>query len=166
MSGQKDDGSTAQDTAGTSHSDMEVFDPQWKAHQLRLAGKSWVEIAKETGYPSGPACQTSVTNYLQQAAVRTSAAKRQEALDLELERLDTLQAAYWDAALLGDDKSAQVILKCIALRCKVLGIEGGEISELKGGSKTILVLSKEKTYAQTLKDIAAGKYAEKEEDDD
>ncbi|HZT80708.1 MAG TPA: hypothetical protein VFA26_10815 [Gemmataceae bacterium] len=46
-----------------------------------------------------------------------------ELIELEKERLDTLQAAYWPDALAGDVQAAHVVLACTAQRRKLLGLD-------------------------------------------
>ena len=46
-----------------------------------------------------------------------------ELIELEKERLDELQAAYWPDALSGDVQAAHVVLACTAQRRKLLGLD-------------------------------------------
>ena len=41
----------------------------------------------------------------------------------QLERLDAVQAAYWDAMIAGDVAAATIVLKVIAERIRVLGLD-------------------------------------------
>jgi hypothetical protein len=43
--------------------------------------------------------------------------------ELELQRLDALQAAFWGKALAGDPKAATIVLKTIEKRIGLLGLE-------------------------------------------
>src|SRR4051812_6748703 len=72
------------------------------AHQLRLAGLDWATIAQRVGYADGGVASAAVTAYMQSLDVEAGPDARRRALDLELQRLDQLQAAYWPAALNGD----------------------------------------------------------------
>ena len=72
---------------------------------------AWAEVARSVGYVSGQVAQMAVTAYLQKAAIERTPEQRQLALQLELDRLDALQAALWDRAGNGDLRAAMVILQ-------------------------------------------------------
>ena len=43
--------------------------------------------------------------------------------EAELERLDQLQQALWDRAMSGDPRAVQAVLRIVAQRCRLLGLE-------------------------------------------
>ena len=49
-----------------------------------------------------------------------------EARTLELERLDEVQASYYEVALDGDPKAAEVVFKAMDRRAKLLGLDAPE----------------------------------------
>jgi hypothetical protein len=100
-----------------------AHDRAYDAHQLRLAGADWSEIATRVGYADGRIASLAVTAYLQKIAIDLAPDQRRDALQRELDRLDALQFAYWPAALHGDHSAANIVLKCIARRCTVLGFD-------------------------------------------
>lgn len=93
------------------HSAVGPYDRADEAHQLRVGGMAWAEVARSVGYVSGQVAQMAVTAYLQKAAIERTPEQRQLALQLELDRLDALQAALWDRAGNGDLRAAMVILQ-------------------------------------------------------
>ena len=56
----------------------------YDAHQLRLAGLSWHEIADRVGYLDGRIAAAAVNAYLQKIALEQAPDQRRRALDLEL----------------------------------------------------------------------------------
>lgn len=103
--------------------EVEVIDPRKTAHQLRLSGLSWREVAERCGYASANNAIGAVDAYLQQAASEVSASQRREAFDLQLERYETLLHSWWEPATIGqvgedgirvrDEKAANVVLRVL-----------------------------------------------------
>lgn len=141
--------------------EIDAFEPAYEAHKLRMAGYSWAEVARMTGYQSAPAASTAVKVYLSGAATELSNQRRKDALDLELNRLDDLQASWWKAATHGDDKAANVVLKIIGQRARLLGLEEAT-KDNQGGTRTILVMGSNNDYTKALKEIVNSE----EKDDD
>lgn len=95
--------------------------------QLRLKGLAYDEIAVQLGYTTPDSDGTAAARKDFVRACRAASTLEQEAADTwretERQRLDTLMASYWDDALDGNTKAAEIVLKCIADRRKLLGID-------------------------------------------
>jgi hypothetical protein len=130
-----------------------VFDPADEAHRLRIDGIPWSDIAISTGYASAAVCQMAVTAFLQKAAVRRTPEQQHAALQLEVDRLDTLQRGCWQAATTGEVKSAQLALKIIVERAKLLGLD--RVPE-DAQPQTIVIAGSEEEYIAGLKQVIAG----------
>lgn len=89
--------------------------------RLRLKGRSFVEIGSELGIGTTTAFR-DVTAAIQEAAEKRIA-DGALVLDLELARLDAIQAGAWDKALAGDPECVRACLAVITQRAKLLGIE-------------------------------------------
>lgn len=83
-----------------------------RAIQARIAGMGWPEIARQLGYKSRGAACTDVTR-----AMEKNLAAEAQAVEIyreiEVARLDRLQAAHWTAATTGipeRDKDGDVIM--------------------------------------------------------
>jgi hypothetical protein len=100
-----------------------VQDNAYQAYQMHLGGKDWEEVAKVLGYANGKTAQVEVRQYITRAAVQMDMAKREEVLGIEMARLDALQSAVWDAAMDGDTKAVDSVLRVMAHRAKLLGLE-------------------------------------------
>lgn len=87
--------------------------------ELRKAGASWKSIAARVGYSHASAARKA---YLR-AYDRTLQAPADELRDLELDRLDRLQLAYWEDAVKGNLKAADFCLRVVQVRARILGIE-------------------------------------------
>lgn len=82
------------------------------------------EVAKRIGYADGHVAHLAVNAFLQKAALEQAPEHRRAALDLEVQRLDSVQAAHWEAATTGHDyKAANVVLRVITKRCALLGLD-------------------------------------------
>ena len=101
--------------------------------ELATQGMSYDEIAKAVGYSNRGGAYKAVS-----AALR---AKQVEAVDelrvVELERLDALQRSCWDAALEGDIASVDRVLKVIAARVRLLGLDQLQDKPALGGGRLV-----------------------------
>ena len=87
--------------------------------ELALAGHSYDEIALEVGYQNRGTAWRAVQDSLNSRIA--------EAVDgvprAELARLDALQAAHWPQAVAGSVRSADLVLRVIDRRMKLLGLD-------------------------------------------
>lgn len=89
------------------------------AVRLLLDGLSYEEIAATLGYANRSGAWKAVT-----AALRSEqSASVEEYRDMEVARLDALQAAHWNAAVSGDAKAAALIVRIIDQRIRLLGLD-------------------------------------------
>lgn len=100
-------------------------DPLVKAEQQRQVVSMWVAGATVEQIERVTKLSSTTIYRIRREALATSITQRDTAradlLERELMTLDALQASHW--ASRGDKDSAQVILKCIAQRAKILGLE-------------------------------------------
>lgn len=118
--------------------DGDVFEPAYEAHQLRIRGVAWADVAAATGYSSASSAIMAVQAYLQKATLAMSAERQKLALETELARLDALHERWWPAAMGGDEKAANVILKISQQRSKLERLDDEDKSK-SGGTKTIVI---------------------------
>ena len=78
-----------------------------------------------------------------------SLAERRELLNLEVTRLDALQAAVWDDAMTGDVRAVEAALKLVQARSKLLGLD----TDQSATSTTVVVAGDTQTYIETLKQL-------------
>lgn len=89
---------------------------------LKLAGADWAAIARQLGYSGAAAACKDVTRALE-AATREQREQAEMLRQVELARLDRIQVGLWTAAAAGDPRAAEVVLKVIAQRIKLLGLD-------------------------------------------
>lgn len=85
---------------------------------LKLQGSTWVAIAEAEGY----ADESGARRAAQRLLDRTGSELVAEYREVELGRLDALQARHWPAAMAGDLKAAEFVLKVSAQRSRLLGL--------------------------------------------
>jgi hypothetical protein len=85
---------------------------------MRLTGSTYQAIADQMGYANRGTVYRLVTNALQQHEMETVEELRQ----LEIDRLDDLQACLWTRAMVGDLAAAAMVLKIIEQRCRIEGL--------------------------------------------
>lgn len=94
-------------------------DRRARAVRLRLGGASYDTIAKDLGLAS----RASAWKLVQRALRDRVFEEVDQYRELELQRLDALQAAHWGAAVAGDVKAALLVLKIIEQRVKLLCLD-------------------------------------------
>lgn len=97
---------------------------QTKIISMWIGGYSPASIAEEVELSESTVYR--VRKEALQAAVPLRGAKAEELRELELQRLDELQAAHWPVAVSAgenSDKSAKIVLGCIDRRVKMLGLD-------------------------------------------
>lgn len=132
-------------------SEIEQVSPEenaYRAYVLRAKGKNWQEIAKELGYPDASAAARNVNHFISKARDSISDDRKAEIINLELFRLDALQAAVWDMAIAGDTKSVDSVLKVMAHRARLLQL--GEESHTT--NRTVIIT--DSNYVARLKELA------------
>jgi hypothetical protein len=85
---------------------------------MALIGHTYQAIADELGYAS----RGTVHRIVKTALADHEMDSVDELRQLELERLDALQYAYWAEALAGDHAAAHVVLKVMDRRLKLLAL--------------------------------------------
>jgi hypothetical protein len=92
-----------------------------QALALRRAGHGYAEIGRRIGLTRQGARAVVMRAYSQLSEeIMEETAKARE---VELDRNDAILTAWWDAAQQGDDKAAAIVLKALAQRHKILGLE-------------------------------------------
>jgi AraC-like DNA-binding protein len=86
--------------------------------QLRLSGHSYDEIAQYLGLS-----KRRVQRIIERELSRSFREPTELLLQMELDRLDALQRAYWDAAIAGDGEAADRVLRIMDRRARYLGLD-------------------------------------------
>lgn len=99
-----------------------------QAVELRKAGASFGAIADRLGWKTRQAAFAAVMKYIDQT--RTEGVDELRAV--EAERLDAMQLQYWPQAMRGDVEAAALILKIMARRARMFGLDAPQKTELSG----------------------------------
>lgn len=93
--------------------------------QMRLGGASWAQITAVLEYSGTAAACKDFLRAMQanQAAIAENATLLRQ---IELARLDRVQAAFWAAAMRGEHRSGRVVLDVHRERVKLLGLDAAQ----------------------------------------
>ncbi|WP_333746007.1 hypothetical protein [Streptomyces sp. IBSBF 2950] len=102
-----------------------------QAIALRLAGMDYATIAERLDYADRGAASKDVHRALE-ANLEAESAAVATLREIEVQRLDRLQAAAWAKAAKGDLKAIETVLKVIDRRAKLLGLDRPARTEITG----------------------------------
>lgn len=112
---------------------------------LRIAGATWDTITRELKYSSKGAACKDFTRAME-AARNEARETATELRELELMRLDRVQAGFWAGAVAGDHRAGKVVLDVHDRRVRLLGLDAAQrtmdnavdawINHLDGGGDT------------------------------
>lgn len=99
-----------------------VAERRTKLIQMRLAGVDYITIAERLDYSSPNAARKDFTRVMRET-LDLQAEAAEELRNVELQRLDRLQAAAWADAVKGNLRAIETVLKVIDRRCRLLGLD-------------------------------------------
>jgi hypothetical protein len=126
----------------------EVVDSRAVAiYKLMVAGHSTADIAERMDLTQRNVLEI-VNTAMKTEANLISSSERKGILKLEMDRLDALQLAHWQAAMFGDPKSSEIVLKCIQTRIKAQQLD---VIDAVDAQHTVLVIGgQEQDYIKAL----------------
>jgi len=107
-------------------------------YHLRTGGVPFVEIADQMQTSTAVVIEY-YRGYVVEAAKSLTTDERRLAIATELNRLDSLQSAYWNDALSGEVKSAEFVLKVMTHRAKLMGLDQLGSGEQTEGARVLIV---------------------------
>lgn len=126
---------------------------QASAFKLALQGLPYDVIAERLGYSHRSAAWKAAQAFLD----RKTSAEVDSLRDLELARLDALQAAHWIDATDGRNlRAAEFVLRLGVQRGKLLGLEQSPKVATETAMNTIVVPGDPEGYLSALKSISQG----------
>jgi hypothetical protein len=111
-----------------------------------LEGLTFQEVADREGYAS----RGTVHRIVQQTLAQHEAENIEELRALELARLDALQAAFYEDAVAGDLAAAQLVLRIIAARTRLLQLDRVVTAEPSAAQHPVVVGATEKEFIEAL----------------
>lgn len=123
-----------------------------EAYEMRLSGKSPSEIADALGYTSGGEAAQAIAMKMKSDATHLTGEDRLTILKMEMDRLDRIRSVHWQAAMIGDLHSAEILLK---IHDRVVKITGLDSIDTATQTQNVLVIGgQEHDFVQKLKELA------------
>jgi hypothetical protein len=122
-----------------------------RAHEMRLSGMSWWDIAEALRMPEAQA-KAAVSERIAAASEVVDYYEKREFLQIELDRLDALQSAVWADAMDGKVPAVQTALAIMDRRAKWLGFSEPQAQQ-SVTSNTIIVPGNTKDYIAALQQV-------------
>ncbi|MGO4598504.1 hypothetical protein [Terrabacter sp. 2RAF25] len=113
---------------------------QARAVQLATEGRTYQEIADELGYAN----RGTVHHIVHDALTRDRKEAVEDHQQLELARLDALQAALWSKAMAGDVEAAREVRAVIMARCRLLGLDQGAKRTTVWAPRTVVLSAEDR----------------------
>jgi len=112
---------------------------------LYLAGVDLGTIAQQVGYANASNAHRAIKQAIDESSVREQLERTEAAIDdqrrLALMRYDRLQAAFWGEAVKEKNRhAAAVVLKCMAARDRLTGVEAPRKIEHSGEVTTYEII--------------------------
>ena len=128
---------------------LEPDDMERRVYHLKLAGYSFHDIAAELRITSAfaVACYRKHVMY---AAKTFGGEDRQMIVQTELDRLETLQQPHWSLAAQGDPKSTELVLKIMAHRMKLLGLDQMSATDKQDIARVLIVGGSQQEFIDAL----------------
>lgn len=120
-----------------------------RAYDLRQQGKSLYEIAETLEIKSAQEVAQVLSERFSYDAGFLSTSERESILALELARCDKLQSAAWEEAMTGEPRAIDSVLKVMAHRAKLVGLE--KVDPVVQKNLVLVMGEKEADYIQALK---------------
>lgn len=103
------------------------MEKQRQALELRMAGRTYAEIAKTLGYANHSSAEFAVKAALQKTLQPTS----NEFRSLALERLSKILQIHWPLMLQRDEKSSALVLRTIKDIRELLGLDAPQKLDIR-----------------------------------
>lgn len=118
---------------------------------MRLRSKSYAQIADELGWESPHAVAQAIATRMKSDATRLTYEERESILQMEMDRLDELRAAHYEAAMLGDLRSGEMLLK---ITDRVVKLNQLDRVDTQTQTHAVLVIGgQEQDYVSKLKEL-------------
>jgi len=122
------------------------------AYDLLLRGKSHSEVARLIGAEDSSIVWRIVSERFAMDANYLSQQERKTMLASEVLRLNAVQDAHWEAAMMGDIASARVVLEVIKTRAKITGLE--TVDPVVQKNLVLVMGEKEQDYIEALRKVS------------
>lgn len=122
-----------------------------QAYHLLRIGHSPSDVARDVGYRSTSVMRRAIKEKMGSDAAKLDSDEREGILHMELEMLYDLRRAHYEAAMIGDLKSAEVLLK---VHDRVMKAIGADSMDTQTQQHAVLVIGgSEADYVEKLKEL-------------
>lgn len=127
--------------------EMQKYDKQGAMRTIwhaRKSGQNWDTIQDTVATDHGVVIPTNdlavmYRAYMLQLLDTYGADSREQDLAMELERLNDIQAAFWPAALAGDEKAATVVMNIMKIRHRITGMDALDPSDTTIQQRVLII---------------------------
>lgn len=128
----------------------------YRAWHLHQAGLTWREIASQEGYADARAAQYDVSRYMQEGAALVADHSRRDLMEVEIARLNTLQATIWPQAMKGHLPAVREVMNLGITRVKFLEMIAAipQVSDTGMDQGTVIIPGGDSDYITTLQQVA------------
>jgi hypothetical protein len=117
-----------------------------QALELRKAGASYDQIARQLGYTAKGAAHKAVTRALK-ATMASMTLNADEYRQLAADRLDAMLLGVWQAATRGDPQAISAVLRIEERRANMLGLDAPKRTEVTGQDGGPIEVDSRVTYS-------------------
>ena len=145
-----------------------IVDLSARIWYLRCAGLQVPEIAAQLQMNEDDVIRR-FREYQLYLAKDVSLEKREQQAHMVLSQLDALQYPYFEAAMTGDVKSAEFVLKVIQTRMKLFNLDAANPSTESGKQQILIVGTSKEEFLEALqngKNQLTGRTSDDEEDEE
>lgn len=144
-------GKTVSLSTARSRSAARRWERAKEAYDLRLEGRSLSEICEILQAKPEDVARLLDELYGFEAAYLTDQ-ERKTALATEVARLDKLQVAFWQSAMMGDVQSGRMVLDAIKTRVDITGLK--EVDPIVQKNLVLVMGDREEDYIKQLQDAS------------
>lgn len=128
--------------------DVSAYETSEQIWHLRMAGFSFAEIAQRLDFSTNDVHRL-YRAFVMHLAADVSLDRREQIVQLELQRLDMMQRQHFMMSMAGDPKHTEAVLKIMAHRMKLLQLDAHDPRETAG--QVLLISGDRETYIEALK---------------
>lgn len=125
-----------------------------RVYHLRKTGLAWHRVVEELEQVGVSLSLSRVVgvyrDYMKSITQAWGPNEREAHLAMELERLDELQFGLWQQAMIGDTKSVDTLLRLMAQRQKLLGLDVLQSTDKQVINTLLVVGEDQKTFVEAL----------------
>lgn len=121
------------------------------AYELKLQGRTLSQIADQLGYSSDVEVAHALRDQMKLGAQHLSESGRNGILQMEIDRLERLHAAYYPSAIAGDREDAKLVLTIMDRMIKLGKLDA--VDTATQGHTVLVISGEEQSYVDKLRSL-------------